>query len=233
MALVNLNGTLFPPEEARVTLFDHGLLYGDGLFETLRVEAGRFFRLEAHLERLQDGARRLSLDLPWTAEQLTAALQETISANDISEGVLRLTVTRGAGPPLPDPSLCPEPSFFITVRPWTPPGDTGDQVPQLPAVPAGQAGGAAARFRRGSADRGSVGGGSQCQQPVPGARGGAAHPVSGKWLPAGNCKGGGYRACKRCRNPRQRNENSAFMVGGSVRNFLNEQCQSRCAGPAI
>lgn len=119
--LVNLNGVLLPVAEAQVSALDHGLLYGDGLFETLRVYGGRFFRLEAHLERLTASARMLDFPLPWPSSALAEALHATVPANGIVDGSLRLTVTRGAGPPLPDPSLCETPTFLVTVRPWTPP----------------------------------------------------------------------------------------------------------------
>lgn len=122
-AFVNLNGELLPVAEARIGLLDHGLLYGDGLFETLRVSHGTIFRPHAHLSRLFDGCRRLGLPLAWTRQQLDAALQSVVEANSIREGALRLTVTRGEGPPLPDPSLCPEPTFFVTAREWKPAGN--------------------------------------------------------------------------------------------------------------
>ena len=119
----NLNGALLPNAEARVSLFDHGLLYGDGFFETLRVYDERFFRLGAHLQRLSEAAARTELSLPWTEQQLADAIRETVAANGVQDGAVRLTVTRGAGPPLPDPSLCDEPTFFVTVRPSAPPDD--------------------------------------------------------------------------------------------------------------
>lgn len=113
---VHLNGRLIAASEARIGLFDHGLLYGDGLFETIRVTNGRCFRPEAHLARLTESAGRLGLPLPWSMDELQAALAETVEANRLQEGALRLTVTRGEGPPLPDPSLCPAPSYFVTSR---------------------------------------------------------------------------------------------------------------------
>jgi branched-chain amino acid aminotransferase len=139
----NVNGRLLLAAEAQVSLFDHGLLYGDGLFETLRVYGGRFFRLDAHLSRLEVGARQLELSLPWGRSALGAALRETAEANGVEDGVVRLSITRGNGPPLPDPELCQQASFFVTARPagsapqkpaWT--AVTGDEHPRLfvPAV---------------------------------------------------------------------------------------------------
>jgi branched-chain amino acid aminotransferase len=113
---VHLNGRLAPAAEARIGVCDHGLLYGDGLFETVRVSHGRCFRPAAHLARLAESARRLQLALPWPEADLTAALQETAAANRLREGALRLTVTRGEGKPVPDPDVCARPTYFITAR---------------------------------------------------------------------------------------------------------------------
>jgi branched-chain amino acid aminotransferase len=107
---------LVPAAEARISLFDHGLLYGDGLFETVAVWEGRLFRAEAHLRRLAESARLLELTLPWSGEELARALRETVEANRLREGAARLTVTRGEGPPVPDPACCGQPLFFVTVR---------------------------------------------------------------------------------------------------------------------
>jgi len=122
-AVVNLNGQLVPAAEARVGVFEHGLLYGDGLFETLRVYGGRFFRLDAHLDRLEASAAQIELPLPWGRAALATALRQTVAANGISEGAVRLTVTRGEGPPVPDPTACGEPAYFVTARAWSPPED--------------------------------------------------------------------------------------------------------------
>lgn len=113
---VNLNGAVLPAGEARLSILDHGLLYGDGLFETMRVADGRGLRAAAHLERLERSARQIELSLPWDRGTLLRAIQETVSANGADEAALRLTVTRGEGPPVPDPSACASPSFFITLR---------------------------------------------------------------------------------------------------------------------
>lgn len=112
----HLNGRLLPLEEASVSILDHGLLYGDGLFETLRVYDRGYFRMDAHLARMADGARRLDLELPWAPGVLADAIRETVLANGVQNGAVRLTVTRGAGAPIPDPAACPSPSVFVTVR---------------------------------------------------------------------------------------------------------------------
>jgi branched-chain amino acid aminotransferase len=117
---VHLDGRLMRAREARLSVLDRGLLYGDGLFETLRVADGRLFRLEAHLERLAASAARIDLPLPWPRDTLAAAIQETIRANRVRGGAIRLTVTRGEGPPGPESDADSEPHFFVTVRPATP-----------------------------------------------------------------------------------------------------------------
>lgn len=116
MPYVHLNGSLVEAAQARVSVLDHGLLYGDGLFETIRVANGQCFRPEVHLGRLEESAQRLELQLPWSHEALLGALQETAAANRLQEGALRLTVTRGEGNPVPDPGACASPTYFITAR---------------------------------------------------------------------------------------------------------------------
>lgn len=123
-----LNGRLVPAARARVSALDHGLLYGDGLFETLRVRDGRVFRLGAHLDRLAASAARLSLPLPWTRAELIGALAATAEASGLPDVVLRLTITRGAGPPVPDRAGCPlgAATCLVTARPAPlPPGEDG------------------------------------------------------------------------------------------------------------
>lgn len=126
--VLNLNGSLVPAAEGRIAALDHGLLYGDGLFETLRVYEGRFFRLEAHLERLRRSAAQIGLPVPWTDSDLREALVATAGANGFGDGVLRLTVTRGAGEPVPGFPACGPPAYLITARPWSPRPGAGVSV---------------------------------------------------------------------------------------------------------
>lgn len=107
------NGQIVPLEQATVSVFDHGLLYGDGVFEGIRFYNGRAFRLQAHLERLFLSARAIALSIPYNIEQLTHAVIETISAAPEANGYLRLVVTRGPGPLGIDPSRCHSPVVFI------------------------------------------------------------------------------------------------------------------------
>lgn len=95
-ALLWLNGSLVPREEARVSVFDAGFVLGDGVWEGLRLHRGRLMFLQAHLDRLFDGARAIALDIGMTGEQLRAALHETCAANGMHDGVhIRLMITRG------------------------------------------------------------------------------------------------------------------------------------------
>ena len=94
---VFLNDRLVPQEQALVSVFDHGLLYGDGVFEGIRVYSQRVFLLAEHVERLYESARAIRLDIPMTPAQMAAAVEQTVAANGIADGYVRLVVTRGAG----------------------------------------------------------------------------------------------------------------------------------------
>ena len=108
-----IGGEIVPLDEARVSVLDHGLLYGDGVFEGIRFYGGRAFLLEAHLKRLADSARAIALALPWSTEELTAIVQEVVSAVGQPEGYLRLIVTRGEGPLGINPATCPAPELIV------------------------------------------------------------------------------------------------------------------------
>jgi len=108
-----LNGKLVPPEKATVSVFDHGLLYGDGVFEGIRTYGGRIFKLATHLKRLEDSARALRLNIPYTPQQLADACRQTVAANARDEGYVRLCVTRGVGTLGLNPFVCENPSVFI------------------------------------------------------------------------------------------------------------------------
>jgi branched-chain amino acid aminotransferase len=112
-----LNGGLVPAAEARVSVFDHGFLYGDGLFETVRAYGGRLFMTDAHFDRLASGARRVGLDVPFDRAGFADLLDRTRRANGLEEALLRLTVSRGAGPPVPDASACGPATVVVTARP--------------------------------------------------------------------------------------------------------------------
>lgn len=108
-----LDGNLVDESEAKISVFDHGLLYGDGVFEGIRFYAGRIFRLEEHIRRLYDSARAILLEMPWTQEEVCRFTCETVAANALTDGYIRLVVTRGPGELGLSPYLCPTPSMFI------------------------------------------------------------------------------------------------------------------------
>lgn len=111
--LIYKNGELVPEAEATVSVFDHGLLYGDGIFEGIRAYNGRVFRLDAHLDRLYESAKVLKLDIPLTKEEMVEAVVETLRANELEDAYIRLLVTRGDGDLGLDPRKCPEANVII------------------------------------------------------------------------------------------------------------------------
>jgi branched-chain amino acid aminotransferase len=107
-----LDGKLVPKAEATVSVYDHGLLYGDGVFEGIRVYGGRIFKMGQHLERLWQSAERIRLSIPFSREEMAAAMRETVAANGLSDAYIRLVVTRGAGTLGLDPRKCPRACVF-------------------------------------------------------------------------------------------------------------------------
>jgi branched-chain amino acid aminotransferase len=110
---VYIDGQLLPQEQACISVFDHGLLYGDGVFEGIRFYNGRVFRCEEHMDRLFDSAKAILLDPPMEKEAIAQAMLETIRANDLRDGYVRLVLTRGAGSLGLSPFLCPKASLII------------------------------------------------------------------------------------------------------------------------
>ena len=108
-----LDGKFVPEADAKVSVFDHGLLYGDGIFEGIRFYNGRVFKLEEHLERLWDSARSICLEIPMDRGEMTEALLETIRQNGLREGYIRLIVTRGVGNLGLNPVQCKQPNVII------------------------------------------------------------------------------------------------------------------------
>ena len=108
-----LDGELVDESAAKVSVFDHGLLYGDGVFEGIRFYNRRVFRLEEHIRRLFDSARAIVLEIPWTQEEVCRYVVETVAANGLDDGYIRLVVTRGAGGLGLNPYLCKRASMFI------------------------------------------------------------------------------------------------------------------------
>jgi branched-chain amino acid aminotransferase len=110
-----IDGVVVEGAEARISVLDHGFLYGDGVFEGLRVRAGRIFRLDSHLERLSVSARTIGLDLPFDLHGLRKIIVETVCAHDEADAYVRLIVTRGEGPLGVDPTSCAHPRVVCIV----------------------------------------------------------------------------------------------------------------------
>ncbi|MFU8796308.1 MAG: aminotransferase class IV [Dehalococcoidia bacterium] len=122
--IIYLNGRLLPRSETRLSPFDHGFLYGYGLFETMQSYDGHIFRLDRHLARLRSSARALGLGLALgTAEEthwLESACLSTLEANKLKDARIRLTVTAGEGEMTPNPTTCRAPTILVTARELVP-----------------------------------------------------------------------------------------------------------------
>lgn len=114
-AKVYINGKFFAPNEAMVSVFDHGLLYGDGVFEGLRIYNGKIFRLEQHIRRLYDSAKAICLKIPLTPAEMTEACLETVKQSEFTDGYIRLVITRGAGTLGLGPERTENPQVIIIV----------------------------------------------------------------------------------------------------------------------
>jgi branched-chain amino acid aminotransferase len=108
-----IDGEFYPENEAKVSVFDHGLLYGDGVFEGIRFYNGKVFRLEDHIERLYKSAAAICMVIPMDRPAMTEALLETIRRNELQDGYIRLVVTRGKGNLGLSPEHCPKPKVII------------------------------------------------------------------------------------------------------------------------
>jgi len=115
--MVYLNGALVPQNEAMIPVTDRGFLYGDGVFETIPVHAGQPFALGLHFARLKTGAAQIGIVLPFEGSQFGDIIESVCHANNLSHGLLRVTVTRGSGvAPVPDPSGCDRPTVVMMGR---------------------------------------------------------------------------------------------------------------------
>jgi branched-chain amino acid aminotransferase len=110
---IYINGQYFSKEDAKISVYDHGLLYGDGVFEGLRIYGGKIFRLQDHLVRLWESAISIGLHIPITIEQLRDDMNECVRRNGLDDGYIRLVVTRGSGPLGLDPYKCSDPQVII------------------------------------------------------------------------------------------------------------------------
>lgn len=110
---ISINGTLFDKEDAKISVYDHGLLYGDGVFEGMRSYGGKVFRLEQHLDRLYDSAKAIWLQIPISKADLAKGVNDTLAVNGIDDGYIRLVVTRGSGSLGLDPNRTSDPQVII------------------------------------------------------------------------------------------------------------------------
>lgn len=116
--LIYLNGKFVPKSEAKTSIYDHGFLYGDGVFEGIRAYNGRVFRLDQHLDRLWDSAKAIALKIPLTREEMKEAILETLRRNKLKDAYIRPIVSRGDGDLGLDPRKCPKPNVFIITQEW-------------------------------------------------------------------------------------------------------------------
>ena len=110
---VYIDGTLYEKDQAKVSVFDHGLLYGDGVFEGIRAYAGRIFQLDAHMERLFNSAKAIALKIPFSQQELKQAIRNTLDTNGLKDAYIRVVVTRGVGTLGLDPNICSGSSVII------------------------------------------------------------------------------------------------------------------------
>ncbi len=110
---IYLDGKFVNEKQAKISVFDHGLLYGDGVFEGLRTYSGKIFRLDEHIERLYKSAKAILLEIPVSKEEMAQIIKKTIKKNKLKDSYVRVVVTRGKGDLGLDPRKCPQPSVFV------------------------------------------------------------------------------------------------------------------------
>ncbi|MBW9220936.1 branched-chain-amino-acid transaminase [Methanothermococcus sp. SCGC AD-155-M21] len=126
---IYLNGKFVDKEDAKVSVYDHGLLYGDGIFEGIRVYDGVIFKLKEHIDRLYDSAKSIILKIPHSKEEMEKIVVDTVKINNLRDAYIRLVITRGIGDLGLDPEKCPEPTVFCIAEPMKPLlGDSGIRV---------------------------------------------------------------------------------------------------------
>jgi branched-chain amino acid aminotransferase len=116
--LIYLDGKFVPKSEAKVSVYDHGFLYGDGVFEGIRAYNGRVFKLKEHVDRLYDSAKAIAMDIPLTKEEMSEAILETLRKNDLKDAYIRPIVSRGVGDLGLDPRKCGKPCVVVIAQGW-------------------------------------------------------------------------------------------------------------------
>jgi branched-chain amino acid aminotransferase len=116
--IIYYDGKYVPDDQAKVSVFDHGFLYGDGVFEGIRAYNGKIFRLKEHLDRLYDSAKTIDIHPPISKEEMTEAICETLRKNNLTDAYIRPIITRGVGNLGLDPRKCPKPSVIVIAVTW-------------------------------------------------------------------------------------------------------------------
>ncbi|MDI6888195.1 MAG: branched-chain-amino-acid transaminase [Methanocellales archaeon] len=116
--LIYINGDYVPTEEAKISIFDHGFLYGDGVFEGIRAYNGKVFKLDEHIDRLYNSASAICLKIPLSKEEMKATILECLRKNDLKDAYIRPIVSRGIGDLGLDPRKCPKPNIIIITQEW-------------------------------------------------------------------------------------------------------------------
>jgi len=116
--LIYLDGKFVPKSEAKVSVYDHGFLYGDGVFEGIRAYNGRVFKLKEHVDRLYDSAKAIAMDIPLTKEEMTEVILETLRQNNLTDAYIRPIVSRGIGDLGLDPRKCEKPCIVVIAQGW-------------------------------------------------------------------------------------------------------------------
>jgi len=117
---VFVNGAFCRAEDAKISVWDHGLLYGDGIFEGIRAYQGGVFKLNVHLERLFESAKAIGMTLPYSLKELSEVVLETLKRNQLQDAHVRVLVTRGIGKPGVSPVSCVQPGLVIMAYPFPP-----------------------------------------------------------------------------------------------------------------
>jgi len=116
--LIYLDGKFVPKSEAKVSVYDHGFLYGDGVFEGIRAYNGRVFKLKEHVDRLYDSAKAIAMDIPLTKEEMSEEILETLRKNNLKDAYIRPIVSRGVGDLGLDPRNCGKPCVVVIAQDW-------------------------------------------------------------------------------------------------------------------
>ena len=116
--IIYIDGKYLPDDQAKISVFDHGFLYGDGVFEGIRAYNGKIFRLKEHLDRLFDSAKTIDLQPPLTKEEMTEVLCEVLRRNHLTNAYIRPIISRGVGDLGLDPRKCPKPSVIVIATSW-------------------------------------------------------------------------------------------------------------------